>query len=118
MEINQTLQSKGLSGIRDVDLQILTNLNDHDLFSICQIKNKYINSLCNNESFWRNRFLDKYGKNFKYEGRTWKDFYFKLAYYDDKYLLDRIIQIILRRARLPLDWDLIYYYIDYAKKRN
>ena len=64
-----------LSGIRDVNLKILEDLNDEDLFSFC-IVNKEANKLCDNENFWRNRFLKRFGQLYeKSEGRTWKNFY-------------------------------------------
>ena len=50
-----------LSGQRDPDLIILDNLNDKDLLSVC-ITNRYANHLCNNEDFWRIRFIKKWGK--------------------------------------------------------
>ena len=46
------------TGNKDVDLVILNQLNDRDLFSICQV-NKYISSLCN-EDFWKKKFMRKY----------------------------------------------------------
>jgi hypothetical protein len=50
------------SGIKDVDLLILMILEDADLFKICLL-NKYFNSLCNDEYFWYNRIVKKYGKD-------------------------------------------------------
>lgn len=81
-------EEKTFSGIIDTDLIILSELEDRDLFSFCQnfeSKNKYINKLCSNENFWRNRFVKKYGNAKKDPNRTWKRFYLKVTYYDDKF---------------------------------
>ena len=64
-----------LTGIRDVNLKILQELDDEELFSFC-IVNKEAHKLCENENFWRNRFLKRFGKLYaKDEKRTWKNFY-------------------------------------------
>ncbi len=44
--------------IKDVDLNILQGLEDSDFEKVCRV-NKYVNSLCGEESFWLNRFLLK-----------------------------------------------------------
>lgn len=41
---------------KDVDFQILMQLNDTDLAAVCQA-NQYVRSLCNNDVFWRNRLI-------------------------------------------------------------
>lgn len=45
-----------LSGVKDVDLKILQNLQDKEIPLICSV-NKYVRDLCNDESFWLNRFI-------------------------------------------------------------
>jgi len=73
--------SKTLSGNKDVDLLTLGKLNDKDLLNVCLIKNKYIQSLCSNESFWRNRYAAKYGQDkldLKPKNRSWRDQYMKV----------------------------------------
>ena len=71
-----------LSGQKDVDFIILSKLNDRDLLSVC-ITDKYANRLCNNEDFWRNRFITKYGVDYiKYNTlKTWKRFYLLIVKY-------------------------------------
>ena len=71
-----------LSGQKDADFIILSKLNDRDLLSVC-ITDKYANRLCNNEDFWRNRFITKYGVDFmKYNTtKTWKRFYLLIVKY-------------------------------------
>lgn len=43
-----------LTGIKDVDMKIIDNLNDVELGKVCTV-NKYVNKLCNEEIFWVNR---------------------------------------------------------------
>ena len=43
--------------VKDVDVKILLDLNDYELNKICQT-NKYINTLCNDDYFWKFK-LDK-----------------------------------------------------------
>ena len=47
------------TGNKDVDFIILNKLNDIDLSKVCQV-NKYANSLCDDDTFWRNRIKDRY----------------------------------------------------------
>jgi hypothetical protein len=66
------------SGIKDVDLKILSKLEDKDLLNVCITKNKYVYHICNDENFWRNRILKKYGNfivYYKPEDSNWKKFY-------------------------------------------
>ena len=49
---------KALSGIKDVDLKILQDLEDTDFEKVCAV-NKYVNNLCNDEMFWLNRFISE-----------------------------------------------------------
>ena len=72
---------KGFSGIADVDLKILENLEDKDLFQACSV-NKELFRICNKEpSFWKNRFVKKYGvhaSQYKPADRSWKNHYMKV----------------------------------------
>ena len=68
-----------LTGSRDPDLLILSNLTVTDLISFCQIrKNKYIETLCNNNNLWRNKYLSDFGNTEGMVGRdlTWRQMYF------------------------------------------
>lgn len=70
------------------DIIVLQQLPDQDLTSVCAV-DQYINNLCNNESFWLNRTLAKYGDmlgsgreirdNYIPNGTTWKDYYIWLT---------------------------------------
>lgn len=108
---------KILTGNRDPDLLILSNLDDRDLFHFC-LSNKYAAKLCNNEDFWRNRLIMRHGiklLKYKHQTRTYKDFYLSLIRYLDKGI-DRI-----GYATYYQDYDLIEYFIDdyleYLKKK-
>ena len=76
---------KTFTGIKDVDMIILSNLDDRDLLTKCTL-NKYVNKLCNDENFWRNRFLAKYGVLPQID-TSWKRYY--LATVRDMDLLER-----------------------------
>lgn len=68
---------KTFSGIRDVDAKILQNLSDKDLVSVC-LTNKYANSVCELNSFWRDRYISTFGQHaseYKPEDRSWKNQY-------------------------------------------
>jgi hypothetical protein len=70
------------SGIKDVDLKIMSELADRELFNVCSQVNKYINYICKDESFWRNRFIKKYGNiaiQYKPENRTWRNHYLQVV---------------------------------------
>ena len=69
---------KGFTGIKDVDLKIMMELDDKDLISTCAT-NKELYRICNvDQSFWRNRYVKQYGEEaaqYKPEGRSWKNHY-------------------------------------------
>lgn len=50
-----------LTGLKDLNLTIMMELDDRDLLSLCST-NKEIYNLCNNEMFWRKRFIKRFGK--------------------------------------------------------
>ena len=85
-----------LTGNKNADLLILNNLDDRSLFNVCvsNPKDEYLKSLCGNEDFWRNRFIQIFGKKYlfyKSPDRSWKDFYLKIIYYLEKFgLYDQI----------------------------
>jgi ankyrin repeat protein len=77
---------KTLSGIKDVDLKILSELDDETLLNFC-ITSQYGKQLCKDESFWRNRLIKQYpdSVSFKNPERTWKSWYLNLTYFLNKY---------------------------------
>lgn len=76
---------RAFTGTPDTDLLILREMSDKNLINVCAV-NKYVHSLCNNESFWLSRVLSRYGKALgsareikeKYvpDGTSWKEYYF------------------------------------------
>lgn len=98
------------TGTKDIDLKILSDLDDRDLLNFCisDPKNKYIKKLCENEIFWRNRLLNKFiefKEIKKLNTRSWKDTYLMLIYYLEKYNINEIIQKISIK-----DKDLMEYF--------
>lgn len=78
--------SKPFSGVKDVDLKIMSELDDRDLFSLCKSEgggmNKYIHGLCKDENFWRNRLTSKYGDmaaQYKLESSSWRQYYLQIT---------------------------------------
>ena len=73
-------QKKLLTGLKNLDLMILANLNDKDLVSVCNTS-KRADEICSDEHFWRKRIEVKFpnvGTDVfkKYKGnRTWADYY-------------------------------------------
>ena len=104
---------KTLSQIKDVDLKILSELDDTDLLSFCKlnVENKYVHKLCNDENFWRDRTLKKLGKLEKNDNRSWKQLYLKIVYYNDKFNknADKILATL--SAKGMKDLDLINYFL-------
>ena len=76
------------TGNAATDILILQQLPDEDLVSVCSLDN-YINNLCNNESFWLNRTLNRYGdvlgsgleikEKYIPDGTSWKEYYIWLT---------------------------------------
>ncbi len=91
------------TGYKDVDFMILSKLDDKSLLSFCKT-DKRGKKLCENEDFWRNRTVKKYGNVEKSEKRTWKNFYLKIVYYEDIYEnLNKIIMILSKGGYKNID---------------
>ena len=90
------------TGIKDLDLKILSELDDASLLNFCQTST-YGKKLCENETFWFNRTLQKYGKVEKNPKRTWKNLYLKLAYYLDKYTESKSVEELAKTGMQNLD---------------
>lgn len=91
-----------LTGDKNLDMMILMQLNDNELGKVCQV-NKYVNSLCENDIFWMNRFLKRYSidtteaSSFRsYLNMNWKELYRYFKQFKLKH-----IPIILRFLRDP-----------------
>lgn len=97
------------TGLSATDILILQNLSDKDLTSVCTV-NTYLHNLCDNESFWLNRVLHRFGElgsgveiREKYipDGVSWKDYYLWLSG-----LLDSPIEMVKNLAFLHNREDL------------
>ena len=67
---------RGFSGIRDIDMKILMDLEDEDLYYACQT-DKRINDICNDEVFWMRKAI-KSGNVVKPEDISWRRYYLSL----------------------------------------
>lgn len=102
--------NRGFSNIKDVDLSILIELNDHDLLSAC-LTNKYVYSICQDDSFWRKRLIKRFGESYlkykflasqkgsskEHKEPTWKEYYMQIIID-----LDGIRQAMKRQLRADL----------------
>jgi len=84
IQTNQPVMTdKFLTGIKDVDYNILNNLSDDDLIKICKI-NKNANNLCGDQIFWYNRIKSKFPyipDNIlnRYKSSSWSNYYIELV---------------------------------------
>ncbi len=69
-----------LTGLKDVDREILSRLDDKELFTVCQIDKRFWNTICD-DNFLKRR-LSKYNKieQYKKENETWKQFFLRVIY--------------------------------------
>jgi hypothetical protein len=89
---------KSLSKIKDVDKKILSELDDQSLLEFCK-SNKYGNELCKDELFWKQRFINRFGRADKNTDRSWKDFYLNVVFYMDKYRNQALARISMKGIR-------------------
>jgi hypothetical protein len=47
-----------LTGVRDVDMEIIMNLTDRELPAVCSV-NKYVNDICQSDAFWYKRLIKR-----------------------------------------------------------
>jgi len=102
---------------KDVDLIILSKLDDKSLFSFCisNPKDEYLKKLCGDESFWRNRLKNNFPDFKTTEKRNWKQTYLALVYYSNKYLPDKAIEELAKGGMKNI--DLINFFIQKGAKR-
>lgn len=60
----------GITGMKDIDIVILSNLNDKDLSSACWT-DKYISNLCKNDTLWKMKVYKSYPDHVCVKGITW-----------------------------------------------
>lgn len=73
-----------LSGLKDIDREILKHVSDDELLGACSIDRRMWNEVCD-DSFLRRR-LSKYPdiEKFKRKNETWKEFFLRTVYYISK----------------------------------
>lgn len=71
-----------LSGIKDVDREILNKLDDRSLLKACQIDKYTWNKVCDDD-FLRRRLLSKYPEieTWRFKGESWKRFFLRATRY-------------------------------------
>ena len=75
--LTKSSSNKTLTGIKDVDLLILSQMDDKTLYNFCKV-NKSARKICSDENFWKNRFIKKYGMDavkYKPKNKSWKEHY-------------------------------------------
>ena len=74
-----------ISGIKDIDREVLKHVDDKELLEICTINRKTWNEVCD-DNFLRRRMISKYSgiEKFKNENESWKQFFLRFIYYTSK----------------------------------
>ena len=74
-----------LSGLKDVDREILKHVDDEELLKFCSLDRKTWNEVCD-DNFLRRRLNNNYpGTNqYKKDDESWKQFFLKVLYYKAK----------------------------------
>ena len=74
-----------LSGLKDVDREILQHVDDRELLEICTVDRKTWNEVCD-DAFLRRRLISKYPgiEEYKREDESWKRFFLNVIYYISK----------------------------------
>lgn len=74
-----------LTGLKDVDREVLKHVDDESLLKICGINRKTWNDVCD-ENFLKRRLTGKYPniEKYKKENENWKRFFLKAIYYISK----------------------------------
>jgi hypothetical protein len=88
-----------LSGNKDVDLKIMSNLDNRSLFNffISDPKNEYLKRLSENQDFWRNRLINDFPE-FNSQNKNWKQNYLALVYYSDKYTPNKAMKKLAKKG--------------------
>ena len=77
MKINKEKIQMSITGIRDLDRELLSKISDSELFKTCSIDKYTWNIVCD-DNFLRRRMLAKYPEIEKYKrNESWKRFFCK-----------------------------------------
>ncbi len=70
-----------LSGVKEIDFFILSQLDDNSLFNACLI-NKYVSSLCRDDELWRLKVILQHpgAKKYKSKEKKWRKYYEELKF--------------------------------------
>lgn len=73
-----------LSGLKDVDREILSNVSDKELLTVCSLNKKFYHDVCDDNLLLRR--LSKYPgiEQYKEKNETWKRFFLNVIYYVSK----------------------------------
>jgi hypothetical protein len=90
--------------IKDLDLEILSKMNDRELGRVCST-DTYFRKLCKNDDFWRNRTTKRFGKYFgdliyhfqDTQIPTWREYYVLLVDFLEKVYTRQILRLGGRR---------------------
>ena len=76
---------KRLSGIKDLDREIMLKMDDQTLLNFCQTS-QYARELCDNDLFWQKRVTQQYPRlvSIKQENYSWRQYYLYLTYWTSK----------------------------------
>ena len=74
-----------LTGLKDVDREVLKHVSDKDLLVACSVDRRMWNEVCD-DAFLRRRLTTKYSDIEKYKtwNETWKRFFLRFVYYISK----------------------------------
>lgn len=61
-----------LTGLKDVDMEIILQLDDRDLPRVRRV-NKYVNEICQSDAFWYKRLINRITKIMKDNFSKYKD---------------------------------------------
>ena len=88
------MEERGMSGIKDVDLKILMEMDDRELLTICNSKNKYFHRICKDELFWQQRYMKRFASikkeaaDHKPTNQTWRQYYLQTVIDLDRFSND------------------------------
>ena len=74
-----------ITGMKDVDREILRHVDDKELLQTCSINRRMWNEVCD-DAFLRRRLVSKYSgiEKYKLKDETWKRFFLRFVYYTSK----------------------------------
>ena len=97
-----------LTGLKDVDREILKYLPDKELLIACRANKRMWNEVCD-DNFLRRRLREKYGdiEKYKKENESWKRFFLRAIYYISK--LKDIFKYEYMEGNFETQYQLLYH---------